>query len=90
MRLIELLEMHDFRLYRQDLVPERLKQNSNTVRIHLSYNEWFEFGINEWTNREDKINNIKQIITKDVLNRKVQMFQVNEDLGILEITLDEE
>ena len=90
MKLIELLELHDFRLYRDDLKTERAKENSNTIRICLDYNEWFEFGFNDWCNCNEKINNIKKILTNDILNRKVSCFQVNDELGILEIWLKSE
>ena len=90
MKLIELLELHDFRLYRTDLQTERAKENSNTIRIYLEYNEWFEFGFNDWFNCNEKMNNIRKILTKDILNRKVRSFQVNDEIEILEINLEVE
>ena len=88
MKLIDLLEIHDFRLYRDDLQTERLKQNSNTIRIHFDYNDWFEFGLNDWSNQEEKIKSIEKILTKDVLNRTVSDFQTDDEMNILVINLE--
>ena len=90
MKLVELLKMHDFRLYRSDLQSEFKKQNSNTIRIQLDYNNWFEFGFNDWSNRQEKINDIRKILTKEVLNRDVRDFQVDDEMDILVINLKED
>lgn len=90
MKLIDLLELHDFRLYRTDLQTERFKQNSNTIRIYLDYNEWFEFGIYDWSNREEKTKGIKKVLTKEILNRVVSSFQTDDEMNILTIELKSE
>ena len=88
MKLIDLLEKHNFRLYRDDLESESKKQNSNIIRIYLDYNNWFEFGINDWGNKEERMNSIKKILTKDILNMTVYNFQVDDDMEILIINLN--
>lgn len=90
MKLKDLLEKHDFRLYRTDLQTQRLKENSNTIRICWGYDEWFEFGFNEWKDREEKLNNIKKILTKEILNREVECFQSDDEMNILVINLKED
>lgn len=88
MKLIDLLEIHDFRLYRTDLTTQRLKENSNTIRIYFDYDNWFEFGLNDWNNKEEKTKDIKKILTKDILNRTVSSFQTDDEMNILIINLE--
>ena len=74
MKLINLLEKHDFRLYRSDLTTQRLKENSNTIRIYFDYDNWFEFGINDWINRTEKMNSIRKILTQNLCFCVIQTF----------------
>ena len=91
MKLIDLLSVYNFRLYRDDLKTNYAKENSSTIRIVFYENDsfnrnWFEFGVNDWCEREEVIKTIKKVLNKEMLDRKVDSIQV-DDLEILEITL---
>ena len=88
MKLLDLLEKHDFRLYRHDLESDIKKQNTNIIRIYLDCYNWFEFGIDDWKEKEETMKNVKKILTKDILNRNVDDFQVDDGLEILVINLE--
>lgn len=88
MILEELLNLYDFRLYRDDL-RDGNKENSNTIRIYLDYKNWFEFGIDDWSSNETKAENIKMVLDKDLLKRKVEIFSVNDDMNMLVVYLVE-
>ncbi len=88
MTLEELLNLYNFRLYRDDLRDEN-KENSNTIRIYLNCFSWFEFGIDDWSSDGIKANNIKKILDKNLLNREVESFNVNDDMNMLTVYLAE-
>lgn len=91
MKLIDLLSVYNFRLYRDDLTTTYAKENSQTIRITFWEDEgfkrnWFEFGIYDYYQKEEVIKTIKKVLNKEILNREVDNIQV-DDLEILEITL---
>lgn len=90
MKLIDLLSVYNFRLYRDDLTTNYAKDNSQTIRITYWEEDfkrnWFEFGINDYYPKEEVIKTIKKVLSKEILNREVDNIQV-DDLEILEITL---
>lgn len=88
MKLEELLNLYNFRLYRDDLRDEN-KENSNTIRIYLDRFNWFEFGIDDWPSDKTKANNIKKILDKNLLNQEVESFNVNDDMNMLTVYLVE-
>lgn len=88
MTLEELLNIYNFRLYRDDLRDEN-KENSNTIRIYLDYRNWFEFGIDDWSSDKTKSENIKKVLDKYLLKRKVESFSVNDDMNMLVVYLVE-
>lgn len=85
MVLKELLKIYNFRLYRSDC--ENNKENTNTIRIYLDSDEWFEFGIDDWGTDEYKMGIIRKVLTKEILKRQVDYFAVNEDMNILTVYL---
>ena len=87
MKLIDLLEKHDFKFYRYDLESNNKKYDTNSIRIYVDCYNWFEFGIDDWREKEETIKIIKKILTKDLLNRDVEGFQVDNDIEILKINL---
>ena len=88
MKLEELLKLYNFRLYRTDL-HDNNKENSNTIRIYLDFQNWFEFGIDDWSSDEQKATNIKRILTEDILNKEVDSFRVDDDMNIFVVYLKE-
>ena len=91
MKLIDLLSVYNFRLYRDDLRTNYAKENSQTIRIVFYEKDcfnrnWFEFGVNDWFEKEEVIKTIKRVLSKEILNREVDNIQV-DDLEILEISL---
>ena len=90
MTLEKLLFLYNFRLYRDDFSNEQSKENSDIIRIYIGYKNWFEFGINDWHENEVKEENIKKILTKELLNKKVDFFSVDDDMNMFKIYLKEE
>lgn len=86
MKLEQLLELYNFRLYRDDL--QKNKENTDVIRIYLNYDTWFEFGIDDWGINEFKKSNINKILIKDILNRKVESFNVDSDSNTLFVYLE--
>lgn len=90
MTLEKLLFLYNFRLYRDDFSNEQSKENSDIIRIYIDYKNWFEFGIYDWYENELKEENIKKILTKELLNKKVDFFSVDDDMNMFKIYLKEE
>lgn len=88
MSLKQLLKIYNFRLYRSDC--ENNKENTNIIRIYLGDGEWFEFGINDWSTDENKMDIIRKVLTKEILKRQVDYFTVDEDVNILVVYLQNE
>lgn len=90
MTLEKLLFLYNFRLYRDDFSNEQSKENSDIIRVYIDYKNWFEFGICDWYENELKEENIKKILTKELLNKKVDFFSVDDDMNMFKIYLKEE
>lgn len=90
MTLEKLLFLYNFRLYMDDFSNEQSKENSDIIRIYIDYKNWFEFGIYDWYENELKEENIKKILTKELLNKKVDFFSVDDDMNMFKIYLKEE
>lgn len=88
MKLEELLNLYNFRLYREDL-RDNNKENSNTIRIYLDYENWFEFGIDDWSSDKTKEENIKKALNKSILEQEVESFKVDDDMYIFVVYLKE-
>ena len=88
MKLEELLNLYNFRLYREDL-RDNNKENSNTIRIYLDYENWFEFGIDDWCSDKTKEENIKKALNKSILEQEVESFKVDDDMDIFVVYLKE-
>lgn len=88
MDLKELLEIYNFRLYRSDC--EDNKENTNTIRIYLDCDKWFEFEVDDWGTNKYKMDIIKAVLLKDILKSRVDSFTVNDDMNILTVYLQNE
>lgn len=91
MTLLELLERYDFRYCRPELdIGHACREDSCTVRIYLGdryLKNWFEIGVNSWTDSETKIERLKFFMNEEILNRQVYCFDYNEDINVLCIEL---
>jgi len=90
MKLIDILKTYNFRLV--DSIDGRSIENTQTIRIYpdtydqMSY--WFEFGLEDFHSyKEEGLLRFKEILNKELLNRKVQSISQNNDLNICEIYL---
>lgn len=93
MKLIELLNAHDFRKVNDEFHPEKNKENfydSSIVRIYSTEegNMWFEFGMYGWYEYNDQ--RIRSFIKEDILNLEVYGFRANYESQVLDIYLDTE
>lgn len=87
MILKDLLNLYNFRLYRDDIQSNYLKEDTSTVRIYIDIDMWFEFGICDWSNNEVKRESIEKILTKDILNKEVDYFNVNDENNLFSVHL---
>lgn len=64
MKLIDLLEKYGFRFYRDDCKYEFNRNDSDTIRIYIKENQWFEFGVDDWSGDFNKKDIITKVLTK--------------------------
>jgi len=89
MKLIDLLEKYNFRFYRDDCKYEHNRNNSDTIRIYIAEAQWFEFGIDDWCGDFNKMDIIKKVLTKRLLNSEINDIRHNIDMSMIEIFLKE-
>lgn len=87
MKLEELLELYNFRLYRDDL--QKNKENTDVIRIYLNCDTWFEFGIDDLGETADKKEQLHTVLHKELLDREVEYIHTEDVTGMLLIYLKE-
>lgn len=55
----------------------------------MDYENWFEFGIDDWSSDKTKEENIKKVLDKTLLKWEVESFSVNDDMDIFVVYLKE-
>lgn len=73
MTLREFLKLFNFRFF-----DERGKENSDTIRIMFDFNDWFEFGIYDFGDEDDRNKLIERSINKKVLDTEVSSIDTQE------------
>lgn len=85
MKLRELIDLYNFRQYRDEIKLESLKYDTNIVRIYfdenIGTNHYVEFGIYDFGEDEYKQEIYETFINKKMLERKVESIYFDYDLN---------
>ncbi len=90
MKLIDVLKLYNFQLYRDDYQYDCNKNNTSTIRVIFdNHTRYFEFGIDDWCSNNEKLDTIKEVINSKLLNKNVKYFRTNPETSVFEITLED-
>lgn len=89
--LKDLIDLYNFRNYRNDLDLESLKYDTHTIRIYLgnsiSSHNYVEFGVYDFGEEEYKEDLYKEFLNEEVLKRKVESMYQDYELNIFCVLL---
>lgn len=90
--LYDFLRLYNFRHYDEDAPSNRLKHNTQTIRIHYGEHttDWFEFGMYDFGPDSHMEKALKTVINSKLLTHKVTSFSVDDYLNMLNVFLEEE
>lgn len=92
MTLKQLLDLYNFRNYREDLKFDRNKYDTVNIRIYLndsiSNNDYVEFGVYDYSEDEYKEDLYKKFIRKEILETKIQGIYFDYDLETFCVALE--
>ena len=66
MTLRDFIKLYNFRNFHND------KQNTQIIRIYTEFpEEWFEFGVNDWSYDDSRDKLVDKFVNKNILNQEV-------------------
>lgn len=85
MTLREFLKLYNFRAIYHE------KENTQIVRIITDFpNQWFEFGVNDWSYSDPTDEIISSVLREDILNREVSSCQYDDTNEVFAIHIEPE
>ncbi len=90
MTLREVISLYNFRYIMGDQ-PGMYHENTLTIRIYYGdggIGDWFEFGVYDFSYEDDRDARVEKIINKKLLDKEVSSIRSADEIGCLEIHLD--
>jgi hypothetical protein len=79
--LRDILKLINFRRIEPELIG-MYHDNSDTVRVYMDHDSWFEFGIHDFADEGTRDGRVEKILTKEVLDSEVTSINRVDELPI--------